>query len=245
MKIIEYYASDKKEHWLNEIKRSDWSAGQFLYELLRDNRLKKLCGESTRVFMLTDGDALVSFCTYAEKDDIQATDLTPWVGFVYTFPRHRGKRRMGKLLECAYALAKDEGYEHIHISTGETGLYEKYGYSFWRMMKDMHGEGSRVYRMNIQRMDYSGIIGRTVTGTIDRPLGSCHPRHPEMVYQINYGYVDGIFAGDGAEQDVYVLGIPEPIRKFSGKVIAVLHRLNISWSSHLVGNRAQNYTDLC
>ncbi|MBR6185190.1 MAG: inorganic pyrophosphatase [Clostridia bacterium] len=65
-----------------------------------------------------------------------------------------------------------------------------------------------------------------VNGTIDRPLGSSHPRHPEMVYPINYGYVDGIYAGDGAEQDVYVFGVREPIRSFAGKVVAVLHRLN-------------------
>ena len=91
MKIIEYYATDKKEHWLNEIKRSDWKAGQFLYELLRDNRLKELCGENAKVLLLTDGDAMVSFCTYAEQDDIREPSLTPWVGFVYTFPEFRGK----------------------------------------------------------------------------------------------------------------------------------------------------------
>ena len=149
MEIIEYYASEDQDHWLNEIKSSDWGAGHFLYELLRDNRLKELCGESTKVLLLTDGDVLVSFCTYAEQDDIRETSLTPWVGFVYTFPEYRGKRYMGKLLERAYTLAKDDGYEYIYISTGETGLYEKYGYSFWKMMKDMHGEDSRVYRKNI------------------------------------------------------------------------------------------------
>ena len=60
MGIIEYYASDDQEHWLSEIKRSDWGAGQFLYELLRDNRLKELCGENTKVLLLADDDALVS-----------------------------------------------------------------------------------------------------------------------------------------------------------------------------------------
>lgn len=35
--------------------------------------------------------------------------------------------------------------EKVYISTGATGLYEKYGYSFCQMMKDMHGEDSRVY----------------------------------------------------------------------------------------------------
>ena len=149
MEIIEYYASDNQMHWLNEIKRSDWGAGLFLYELLRDDRLKELCGENTMVLLLTDGDKLVSFCAYAEQDDIREKSLTPWVGFVYTFPEYRGKRHMGKLLDHARVLAKDDGYEYIYISTGETGLYEKYGYSFWRMMKDMHGEDSRVYRIDV------------------------------------------------------------------------------------------------
>ncbi len=83
-----------------------------------------------------------------------------------------------------------------------------------------------AYRLEIRLQDYSGILGRQVSGTIDRPVGSAHPRHPDMIYPINYGYVDGVFAGDGAEQDVYVFGVSEPIRAFTGTVIAVLHRLN-------------------
>lgn len=74
--------------------------------------------------------------------------------------------------------------------------------------------------------DYSHIIGKTVRGTVDRPLGSCHPRYPEMIYPINYGYVDGVFAGDGEEQDVYLFGTEEPLTSFEGKVIAVWHRFN-------------------
>ena len=80
--------------------------------------------------------------------------------------------------------------------------------------------------MDSEEPDYSDIIGREVAGTIDRPLGSTHPRHPDMVYPVNYGYVDGIFAGDKAEQDVYVLGTKEPLQSFTGKVIAVYHRFN-------------------
>ena len=49
--------------------------------------------------MLTDGDELISFCTYAEKDDIQPTEFTPWMGFVYTFPEHRGHHYVGLLME--------------------------------------------------------------------------------------------------------------------------------------------------
>ena len=59
---------------------------------------------------------------------------------------------------------------------------------------------------------------------IDRPLGSSHPEYPEMIYPINYGYVEGFLAPDGEEQDVYILGVNEPIRDFIGKKIAIIHR---------------------
>lgn len=149
MKIIDYFASDNKDHWLTEIQKSDWSAGTYLYELLRDQRLVELCGETTKVLLLVENDDLLSFCTYAGQDDVRDVSLTPWVGFVYTFPIYRGHRHMGKLLGYAYELAMRDGHQHIYISTGETGLYEKYGYYFWKMMKDIHGADSRVYRIDI------------------------------------------------------------------------------------------------
>ena len=34
MKIIEYFSTDRKEHWLSELKKSEWGAGQRLYEWL-------------------------------------------------------------------------------------------------------------------------------------------------------------------------------------------------------------------
>ena len=64
----------------------------------------------------------------------------------------------------------------------------------------------------------------TITVTIDRPLGSLHPSHPDIQYPINYGFVEGILAGDGEEQDVYVLGVDVPVREFTGRVIAIVHR---------------------
>ncbi len=68
------------------------------------------------------------------------------------------------------------------------------------------------------------ILGGTVTVTMDRPLGSRHPRHPEMVYPVNYGYVRGIPAPDGAWQDAYVLGIDRPLETFTGHVAAIVRR---------------------
>lgn len=68
------------------------------------------------------------------------------------------------------------------------------------------------------------FLGKQITVTVDRPLGSRHPKHPDMIYPVNYGYIEGVFAPDGEEQDVYILGVDEPIEKFEGVVIAVIHR---------------------
>jgi inorganic pyrophosphatase len=68
------------------------------------------------------------------------------------------------------------------------------------------------------------MLHRIVTVTMDRPLGTCHPKHPDMVYPVNYGYVEGIPAPDGDWQDAYVLGITEPVEAFTGELIAVIHR---------------------
>lgn len=68
------------------------------------------------------------------------------------------------------------------------------------------------------------IIGKMVTVTVDRPLGSYHPEHKDIYYPVNYGYIEGIMAPDGEEQDAYILGLDVPIGKFTGNIIAVVHR---------------------
>lgn len=63
-----------------------------------------------------------------------------------------------------------------------------------------------------------------ITVTMDRPLGSRHPRNPGMIYPVNYGYIEGTMAPDGAEQDAYVLGMNVPLQSFTGELVAVIHR---------------------
>ena len=70
------------------------------------------------------------------------------------------------------------------------------------------------------------IIGKEVTVTVDRALGTVHPRHPDIYYSVNYGYIEGVMALDGEEQDAYILGVEEPVEKFTGIVIAVVNRKN-------------------
>lgn len=69
----------------------------------------------------------------------------------------------------------------------------------------------------------SNYLGQTVSVVMDRPLGSKHPKHG-FIYPVNYGYIPNTISGDGEELDAYVLGVQEPINKFTGKCIAIIHR---------------------
>ncbi|MGN1343079.1 MAG: GNAT family N-acetyltransferase, partial [Traorella sp.] len=111
-----------------------------------ENNLKNMLGETALLFMLIDQDQLISYCTYAPFDDIQPTDLTPWIGFVYTFEKYRGHHYAGLLIEYVESLAMIMQKKAIYISTNHIGLYEKYGYTFFRIEKDINHHDSRIYR---------------------------------------------------------------------------------------------------
>lgn len=69
------------------------------------------------------------------------------------------------------------------------------------------------------------LMGKTVDVIIDRPIGYIHvTKGVTLHYTVNYGYLPGINGGDGEEQDVYVLGVQEPIACFTGKIIAAVLR---------------------
>ena len=74
------------------------------------------------------------------------------------------------------------------------------------------------------RTDYlCKMLGKSVQVIIDRPVGY---RHKGLIYPINYGYLPDTVAGDGEEQDAYILGISEPIQTFRGQVIGGIRRKN-------------------
>jgi len=70
------------------------------------------------------------------------------------------------------------------------------------------------------------MIGDIVTVSVDRPIGSYHPEHKDIYYPINYGYIEGVVAPDGEWQDAYILGVDRAVERFTGKVIAIIHRID-------------------
>ena len=145
MEIISFYKNDNQQHWLDEISKCDWRAGQYLHEILSNGTFYDLVGEGSELLLLTDDDILISFCTYAKRDEIDSEDLSPWIGFVYTFAKYRGHRYTGLLFDRIEHLANEQNIPAVYISTGHIGLYEKYGFEYLTDMESIYGEMARVY----------------------------------------------------------------------------------------------------
>ncbi len=164
------------------------------------------------------GDTIV-FVNTEDENDI----LCVMVDDLYRFDSFEELYKNLPLLEC--------GYTEDDIDSASPKDMELY---YPKEEQEQYG---------VVGIKVSLIVGKSVKGIIDRPAGSHHPRHPEMIYPINYGFVEGVMAPDGAEQDVYVLGTDEPIKTFEGKVIAVYHRFDDVEDKWIVSIDGRNYTD--
>lgn len=91
-------------------------------------------------------------------------------------------------------------------------------------------------------MDSKEFLNKIITVKIDRPLGSKHPKH-NYIYPLNYGFVPNTISGDNEEIDCYVLGIHDPVDTFTGKCIAIIHRLNDDDDKLIITLEDKNFTD--
>lgn len=156
MQIINYFEYDEKQVLIEKIEACDWGAAKFLATLLKEDRFFEMLGGEGDLFVLMDGQELVTFLTLTRQDVIRDESMFPWVGFVYTVPVYRGNRYSEKLMNHAEAVARKKGFKQVYVATDHIGLYEKYGYVYMEDRMGYWGEESRVLRktmedtMNIQ-----------------------------------------------------------------------------------------------
>lgn len=147
--ITEYSSITNKEHVLAQIRNCDWAAAKFLAVLLEENRMESVLGGWAKLFLLIDGERLVSFVTLSCQDCVDDKSLTPWFGFLFTVPCHRGKGYAPTLLRHALKAARQMGYSVAYLATDHEGLYEKYGFTYLQTRTDIYNERSRVYTYNL------------------------------------------------------------------------------------------------
>jgi GNAT superfamily N-acetyltransferase len=146
VKVIEYFSNENKEHWKEQIALADWNAAKFLLKLLNDTqKFDELLGRDGKLFLLVDGEMIVSFVTLTHQDCIRDKSMFPWLGFLYTYPDFRGKRYSEYLLKFVEGEAKLGSHSIIYLGTDHVDLYEKYGYTYLETRKDYLNEETRIY----------------------------------------------------------------------------------------------------
>lgn len=176
--------------------------------------------ESSIVFLAMSDECAVGFAQCGLRHDyVEGTDSGS-VGYlegIFVAEKYRKRGLAKSMLEACWAWAKEQGCTEF---ASDCELDNEDSLKFH--LKMGFKEANRIICFTKKLTD--SVIGRTVTVTVDRPLGSYHPKHKDIYYPINYGYVEGIMAADGEEQDAYILGVDEAVEKFTGTIIAIVHR---------------------
>lgn len=94
----------------------------------------------------------------------------------------------------------------------------------------------------MEKVDSVSYLGTNVNIKIDRKLGSRHPKHGFM-YMLNYGFVPNTVSGDNEELDAYLIDEFEPVDEATGKVIAIIHRINDDDDKLVVSKNGKDYSD--
>lgn len=139
------YIEDNLQTEITAAKLADMAhVSLFHYCLLETDRFNEMLGGWGDIYLLTEGEKLVSFLTLTGQDAVRDESLTPWIGFVFTVPEYRGHRYAGKLLTYAETRAAKMGHKTVYIATDHIGLYEKYGYTYKENQVDIWGDDMRV-----------------------------------------------------------------------------------------------------
>ena len=150
MEIVNYFESTNQPELTEKIRACDWNAARFLANLLEKGTFHETLGGWGYLFLLMDGENLVSFATMTGQDAVRDESLTPWIGFVFTHPEYRGHRYAGRVLAHAEKVAAKLGYGRLYLETEHVGMYEKYGYEYLENRIDCWGDNVRVLCRNLE-----------------------------------------------------------------------------------------------
>ena len=77
--------------WENTISFAEncsWKAGPYLAKMMRNKEFS----ETERVFVASEGDEIIGYCTFAKKDELlDDAQYTPFIGFVFIDEKSRVK----------------------------------------------------------------------------------------------------------------------------------------------------------
>lgn len=137
--------TNEHKYWKETISfagKCSWKAGPFLAKKMIENEFK----EWERVCAVCVDGKLAGFCTFTERDELpEKYDFTPFIGFVFVDGQYRGRRLSELMIQDIISYARRLGYERVYIMSGETGLYEKYGFKELGDYKTIYGSYDKLF----------------------------------------------------------------------------------------------------
>lgn len=210
-RIAEILVFSKRTHYRRIFQDDDFSFG--VLQVLSVAQDLQETPEKIKNYWVYD-DGFVKGLIHLEEDEISELYVDP-------FFEHQGIGTA--LLDLAFSKILNPQLWVLEGNDQAIGFYKKHGFFFTGKRQFVPGTDRYEARM-LCHGPVKEVPGKIVRVKIDRPAGSTHPEHPDLVYPVNYGYIEGVPGGDGEPQDAYVLGINEPVPEMTGPIIAVIHR---------------------
>ena len=107
-----------------------------------------------KIFVITENNSIVWYCTFTKEDWISNCDYSPFVWFMFVDEKYRGKRYSKKLINEVEKYAKTLNFEKLYIVSDHKWLYEKYWFEKIDEVVDESGHKESVF---VREIDYYNI----------------------------------------------------------------------------------------
>jgi inorganic pyrophosphatase len=220
----------------------------------KKKRLEQFEKQEIDVFVIENNEDIIGEVTVNYKSHQLETETLPnkrvYFEAFRVEKKYQGQGLGQKLINYCINYLTNRGYTEFTIGVEDDNEIAKHIYSklgFNCAIDKGHGDEFdpceyTLYLKDINKTDMKSYIGKMITAKIDRQIGSKHPKHG-FIYPINYGYIPNTISGDGEELDCYILGVFEPIESFTGKCIAIIHRLNDNDDKLVLVPKDKKYTN--
>jgi len=109
-KVVNYANSCDREAWPILAQKMQWND----------------FSDWERVFLATENDKIIWFCTFTKEDWVPDCDYSPFVWFIFVDENHRWKRVSEKMINAVEKYAKTLNFKKLYIVSDHKWLYEKY-----------------------------------------------------------------------------------------------------------------------
>lgn len=113
---------NQRDSLINYASSCDREAWPILAQKMKENKFL----DWERIFVATENNKIIWFCTFTKEDWIPDCDYSPFVWFIFVDENHRWKRVSEKMINEVEKYAKTLNFEKLYIVSDHKWLYEKY-----------------------------------------------------------------------------------------------------------------------